>query len=36
MRAAMKKLDEGGSVLDAKAVCGNDLLVQVLGWKVSV
>ncbi|KAK4398579.1 protein ENHANCED DOWNY MILDEW 2 [Sesamum angolense] len=33
VRAALKKLDEGGSVQDAKAVCGNDLLVQLLRWK---
>lgn len=33
LHAALKKLDEG-SVRDAKAVCGNDLLQQVSKWKV--
>ncbi|KAI3456861.1 hypothetical protein Pfo_013524 [Paulownia fortunei] len=33
VRAALKKLDGGGSVQDAKMVCGNDLLLQVLRWK---
>ncbi|XP_057765554.1 protein ENHANCED DOWNY MILDEW 2-like [Salvia miltiorrhiza] len=32
VHAALKKLDEG-SVRDAKAVCGNELLQQVLKWK---
>ncbi|KAK6126788.1 hypothetical protein DH2020_039477 [Rehmannia glutinosa] len=33
VRAALKKLEGGGSIQDAKMVCGNDLLGQVLRWK---
>ncbi|XP_075481593.1 protein ENHANCED DOWNY MILDEW 2 isoform X2 [Primulina tabacum] len=33
IRGALKKLDKGGSIEDAKAVCGNDLLVQTMKWK---
>ncbi|KAL6529436.1 hypothetical protein OROGR_015059 [Orobanche gracilis] len=33
LRAALKKLEGGGSIQDAKMVCGNDLLVQMLRWK---
>ncbi|KAH6786328.1 hypothetical protein C2S52_005880 [Perilla frutescens var. hirtella] len=34
IHAALKKLDvDGGSVQDAKAVCGNELLEQVFRWK---
>ncbi|KAK4484783.1 hypothetical protein RD792_007377 [Penstemon davidsonii] len=33
VRAALKTLDNGGNVQDAKAVCGNDLLIQVMKWK---
>ncbi|KAL9147271.1 hypothetical protein ABFS82_13G162700 [Erythranthe guttata] len=33
VRAALKKLDEGGTILDAKAVCGDNLLSQVTKWK---
>ncbi|KAL2476047.1 Protein ENHANCED DOWNY MILDEW 2 [Abeliophyllum distichum] len=32
VRAALKKM-EGGSVMDAKSVCGTDLLYQVMKWK---
>ncbi|KAL6570811.1 hypothetical protein OROGR_000361 [Orobanche gracilis] len=35
LRAALKKLEGGGSIQDAKMVCGNDLLVQMLRWKAS-
>ncbi|XP_051128181.1 protein ENHANCED DOWNY MILDEW 2 [Andrographis paniculata] len=33
VRTALKKLDEGGNVEDAKAVCGKDLLGQLMKWK---
>ncbi|XP_073058891.1 protein ENHANCED DOWNY MILDEW 2 isoform X1 [Primulina eburnea] len=33
IRGALKKLDNGGSIEDAKAVCGNDLLIQTMKWK---
>ncbi|KAL3636993.1 hypothetical protein CASFOL_019292 [Castilleja foliolosa] len=33
LRAALKTLEGGGSIQDAKMVCGNDLLVQMLKWK---
>ncbi|XP_073149237.1 protein ENHANCED DOWNY MILDEW 2 isoform X2 [Henckelia pumila] len=33
IRGALKKLDKGGSIEDAKAVCGNDLLIQTMKWK---
>ncbi|GFP87506.1 phd finger-containing protein ddb_g0268158 [Phtheirospermum japonicum] len=33
LRAALNKLEGGGSIQDAKMVCGNDLLVQMLRWK---
>ncbi|KAL2496007.1 Protein ENHANCED DOWNY MILDEW 2 [Forsythia ovata] len=35
VRAALQKM-EGGSVIDAKSVCGTDLLYQVMKWKVIV
>ncbi|KAL6520737.1 hypothetical protein OROHE_016918 [Orobanche hederae] len=34
LRAALKKLEGGGSIQDAKMVCGNDLLVQMFRWKI--
>ncbi|KAG8386064.1 hypothetical protein BUALT_Bualt03G0110100 [Buddleja alternifolia] len=33
LRAALRKLNEGGSVQDAKSVCGNELFGQVMRWK---
>lgn len=34
VRAALQKLEGGGSVHDAKAFCGTDILFQVMNWKV--
>lgn len=34
--AALQKLDEGGSIDDAKAVCGPGLLRQLTQWEVNV
>ncbi|XP_073143191.1 protein ENHANCED DOWNY MILDEW 2-like isoform X2 [Henckelia pumila] len=34
VRAALQKLEGGGTVHDAKAFCGNDILFQVMNWKI--
>lgn len=34
VKAALKKLDDGGSIDDAKAVCEPDVLHQLARWKV--
>ncbi|KAL5728261.1 hypothetical protein ACHQM5_001370 [Ranunculus cassubicifolius] len=33
VRTALQKLDAGGSIEDAKAVCGPDVVNQIIGWK---
>ncbi|KZV40758.1 hypothetical protein F511_30321 [Dorcoceras hygrometricum] len=33
IRGALKELGKGGSIEDAKAVCGSDLLIQTMKWK---
>ncbi|KAH9305009.1 hypothetical protein KI387_009413, partial [Taxus chinensis] len=33
VRTALKKLEEGGNIDDAKAVCGPDILSQLMKWK---
>ncbi|KAH9305007.1 hypothetical protein KI387_009411, partial [Taxus chinensis] len=33
VRTALKKLEEGGNIDDAKAVCGPDILSQMFKWK---
>ncbi|GER32869.1 enhanced downy mildew 1 2 [Striga asiatica] len=33
LRAALKTLEGGGSIQDARMICGNDLLVQMSRWK---
>lgn len=35
IRTAVKKLDEGGSIEDARAVCGPEVVTQVFRWKVN-
>jgi ribosomal protein L17 len=34
IRTALKKLEEGGNIEDAKAVCEPEVLSQILKWKV--
>lgn len=34
VRTALKKLEEGGSIEDAKAVCEPEVLSQIFKWKV--
>lgn len=34
LRAALKKLEGGGSIEDAKAVCEPEVLNQIVKWKV--
>ncbi|XP_073039481.1 protein ENHANCED DOWNY MILDEW 2-like isoform X2 [Primulina eburnea] len=34
VRAALQKLEGGGSVHDAKTFCGTDILFQVMNWKI--
>ena len=34
IRAALQKFENGGNIEDAKAVCGPDILNQMVIWKV--
>lgn len=36
IRNALQKLEAGGSVEDAKAICGPEIVDQIMKWKVSI